>query len=453
MLIPAFRLVSPKGRILLDTPELLLPDGARIAVMGPSGAGKSLFIKQLFGLAAPMKSPPLKAGSSALLMVQDPSGGLTPGLKISGHFRELLGSNFRDSVLPILKKLGLPADTPNRYPISFSGGECQRIMFALLQCRKPKVLVCDEPAASLDAQAENEWIFYLRELHQQEPFTLIFVTHQVNLLRSMADHLLVIEEGRLVYQGPPGELPTTGLSLFTGRLAQFIAESESGPGLPPQEHGLLFLPHRVSTSKQTIFELKEISKRYGEHQVLNNFSMSFQAGDWWWCLGRSGSGKTTLAKIVGGLNEPDQGTMRFHGQELPFPLQKRPRALRRKIQFLFQHSHTAFNPARNVAPQLAEAFGDHGDEIQRYLRYLGLDHLNLSNLPRAFSMGERQRLCLIRALGPRPDLLICDEPTAALDPWNRELFKSALEELHDQTGLTVLWITHTPELVGSTPKL
>lgn len=446
--IPPLTLRQHHDRLLLQTSPLVLPRTATLAVTGPSGAGKSLFLKSLFGWAASDSMAVFSKEMGAYLMVQDPSQGLTPGLSLAGHFREVGGKGWRSRAVALLEELGLTEpEFLKRAPNRLSGGERQRIMLALILMRHPRILVCDEPAASLDARSERALWKLLQTVQQRHGLGLIFATHRMDLIERHADYVLILERGRDVFFDSrqaffhdirlPYQEKIVGI--HHSRTRQPASHPRASPSAPP---------------KSALLEIVGLSCRLGHFRLCKDFSWRVGAGEWWWWTGPSGSGKTSLAKILAGLpvgSSHHEGLIFFKDRPVDIRLQKRGSSLRKDLQYLFQHGTLALNPALKVGPQLRRAYHSDHRRLLHFLERLHLSHLDLGHLPGAFSLGEVQRINMIRALAPHPALLICDEFLSALDPALQYDLIQFLDEQRSQEGSAMVVITHDSSLLELKP--
>jgi len=440
MKVPAYHLTDRHGRVLLDTASFDLAEGEVLAVTGPSGAGKSLFTNALFGWVGKGHEAVLSPNDGACLMIQDPSRGLTPGMRMGTHFREVIrGGGWRKRALALCRELGMEMpDLLDRVPGTFSGGEKQRLMLALVLAREPHVLVCDEPAASLDAAAEQTLWQTLMGLRASRGITLIFVTHQLELIRAHADRVLFLRAGRAVFTGT--------------RAAFFDAPRDPAHKTLIDHHCGLGNQVEAPTVSATppLLEIDSFCLRYGNLTVFDDFHWSIGSGDWCWLLGPSGSGKTSLARFICGLNPDGQGTVRLAGQTLDTDLRRRSRPNRRAIGYLFQHGSMSFNPARTVASRLYAAFADDRSRLSEMLDALDLTDLELDRRPATFSVGQRQRLNLIHTLSVSPRLLILDELFSGLDLIARITLTRFLQSFQSE-GMSILAITHDVALTRWLP--
>ncbi len=431
--IPPIAINNHQGKSLLDTPKLTIPNGAILAITGPSGAGKSLFLKTLFGWSNVSIPPVLHPSRGHLLIIQDPSQGLTPGLSLTGHFREVdPAPQWRDRAINLLRDLDLNSeDMLTRKPGAFSGGERQRIMVALTLTKKPSILVCDEPAASLDA--DNEARLWELLLKHKGDMTLIFVTHQMKLIETWADRVLLFHNGEIAFNGSRDAFfSQTNHPSHAALIATYKADP-----LPEVE---------THSMGQPAIEVQDLALSFGERVIFRQFSWRALEGEWWWFIGPSGAGKTSLAKMIAGLAIPDSGQILHRGKTLEPSLRKRDPQTRRNIQYVYQYGSKALNPALTVADQLKRAYGARTPELTTYLKALRLDAVNLNKKPGTFSLGEIQRLNLLRAIAAEPDILICDELLTSLDLVLQVEIMKFLCDRQRESGMTVLVITHDESL-------
>ncbi|MDJ0838037.1 MAG: ATP-binding cassette domain-containing protein [Acidobacteriota bacterium] len=429
--IPAFSISGSRGKTLLDTEPFSLTRGETLAVAGPSGAGKSLFLRSLFGWVGKRRQGPLKTKDGACIMIQDPSRGLTPSLTLGGHFREIIeGPDWRERALTLCRSLGLQLpDLLKRKPSTLSGGERQRAMLALIMARRPGVLACDEPAASLDQENEQLVWDMVLNLKAEHHLTVIFVTHRLDLIHRFADHVLLLERGREAFFGDKDAFFNRPRSVLHRKMIHIYRLETTQPAAPPAKEG------------PPLLQVDGLNLDYGAGPIFRNFHWRAARGDWWWILGASGSGKTSLARVLCGLVPQARGHLTLEGKPLPIQLADRG-SNRHRIQYLFQHGSMSLNPAFRVGRILRKAYKSRLDLLDHYLDVLGLAGLNLDRRPASFSMGERQRLNLVRTLANDPDILICDELFSSLDIASRYDLIELLARIQEETGLTVIAITH-----------
>lgn len=433
MELHACEIKRPDGKTLLKTPAMTLNPGEIIAVTGPSGGGKSLWLKTLFGWSTKGVRPCLKPVDGAFLMVQDPSQGLTPLLSVWGHFKEVCppGVN-RGEVVELLERFGLSGELMLQRSIDgLSGGERQRLMLALILIQKPKVLVCDEPAASLDAEHEAMLWQMLNDLRLETGLSLIFVTHAMHLIERFADRVLLLQAGEIIFEGTKASFFEDGEASLHRSLIENYRKWQQTKR-QAQDSAI--------NSGAALLDVSGLSLERGGTRIFENFDWQVAAGEWWWVVGPSGCGKTSLAQAIAGLCPAQRGQIAFAGAAMVQALSDRSYSLRRQIQYIYQHGSTAFNPMRSVGRQLRDAW--QGSVSQKYLDILRLGEVELDRLPSSFSLGEIQRLNVLRALGRKPRLLIGDEVLTSLDMDTKPLLVAVLDHYRQETGAAVVLITH-----------
>lgn len=439
--IPAFQLRNRAGGLLLDTKPFTLEAGRTLAITGPSGAGKTLFLRAMFGWFGNRRTAPLSPSNGAYLMIQDPLQGLTPGLSLAGHFREVGGRQWQARAAPILRQLGLPGDDLwSRNSRSLSGGERQRLMLALILMQQPRVLVCDEPASSLDLENEAKLWSILDDLKERLGLTLVFVSHQLELIREHADGVMLFEQGTNTYLGSDSDFFDNPQDAYHRKLlrAFYAAKGPISKKVDKQE---------ANKSSQPLLTVADFSLRYGKVVLFEKFNWTIQSGSWWWLAGPSGSGKTSLARSLAGIvRQAYCGTLRLKEQKLAVKLVDRNAEQRASLQYLFQHGTYSLNPGRRVSAQLCKAYRRQPGRLQLFLRELGMENMNLNRYPADFSIGENQRFNLIRALSVHPKVLVLDELLSPLDWALKYDLVQFLDRLVQRDHLTVICISHEPRL-------
>ena len=427
--IPAF-VLKRLDQTRLNTPSLEIPHGSILAITGPSGAGKSLFLKSLFGWAATKQEPVLCPKSGSFLMTQDPSRGLTPGYAVSGHFRDV-GVD-QAVATPVLRALDLdPKEVWARKPEELSGGQKQRLMLAMILVQRPQVLVCDEPAASLDPENETRlWDLILGLEHR--PQTLIFVTHRLELIVQHADRVLLLDEGEAIFWGEKDDFFDQPVhATHRDLIRSYHHAQEAEPDM--------------DTAAEVLLSGSGLGVRFGRTVVFEGLNLQLQKGRLYWLSGPSGSGKTSLARLLAGLLPASVGELKLEADVLPLALSHRSKWLRRSVQYVFQHGALALNPALKVGSQLRRLWAHDPDGLSQTLAQLGLTDVELGRKPRYYSVGQLQRLNLAAVIAVDPLLLICDE---ILEPLDMTLTHRVLDflEARCRAGKTVVLISHDPAL-------
>ena len=363
-------------------------------------------------------TPVLTPSEGHFYLLQDPGRGLTDTLSIGAHFRELgQGPEWRDRILPILHSLKL--DLPgifNRKPASFSGGERQRLMLAMILVQNPTWLVCDEPAASLDEKTQDaiwQWIFSRKT---ETGMTVMFATHRPELVRGGIDHIFHFQDGQII------GAPKNRIVRETTKMSWLTLEKDQ--------------------AKPTKLESNQGMIQWHQQPLMRWEHFSMARGEAIWLSGISGSGKTTFGRILAGLETRHQTTLRLDDQPLARAFFQRTPFQKQAMAYLFQHGTQSLNPMREVSRQLEDAYETCPENLTQVLRTLKLDGLRLAATPDHFSIGEIQRLNLARTLAHQPQFLIADELLAPLDRSSRIAVLTLLASCQEQWQLAILMLGH-----------
>ena len=341
-------------------------------------------------------------------------------------------SLFQRLFLPQPERIG------RRYPHELSGGQLQRAMVAMAMSCEPDIIVFDEPTTALDVTTQIEVLAAIKEITDKLQKAALYITHDLAVVAQVAHRIMVlrygqtVEEGetRLMLQNPQQEYTRDLLSVRSHR-----KQRDSG-----------------DEDQDVVLRIHDLDASYtGREKVLQDIDLTVRTGRTVALVGESGSGKSTLAKVVTGLLPPLQGTIHFQGQQLPPELKHRTKDQLRRMQMIYQMPDTALNPRHRVRRVLGRPlefyFGLRGkqaeDRIRDLLRKIGLDpDKYIDRLSTELSGGEKQRVCIARALAAEPDMIICDEVTSALDQLVAEGILQLLEELQRELHISYLFITH-----------
>jgi peptide/nickel transport system ATP-binding protein len=398
-----------------------------------------------------------------------------------------------------------------RYPHQLSGGQQQRVAIAMAFACRPHVIVCDEPTTGLDVTTQARVLQTVRELCQQHQVAALYVSHDLAVIAELADHVAVMYAGRIVERGPrdqifssprhpytrkllravpdlagkravvgiPGRAPLPGQRpagcFFTPRCDLAIDRcSQAFPAPTTFERGHLVCCYRADEAPdqlptvgaqpapahpgEVVLTAETVNARYGANVVLHDIDLAVARNQCVALVGESGSGKTTLARCIAGLHKHYTGEITLGGVRLPESSRSRSKEARQQIQYVFQNPYASLNPRRTVGQTIARQlrlFWVGGDRSRRETgRRVGdcLERVALSagaanRYPDQLSGGERQRVAIARALAAEPTLLVCDEVTSALDVSVQAAIVELLRELREQTGLSMLFITHNLALI------
>ncbi len=452
--------------------------GETVALVGESGSGKSvtaLSTVQLLGESAKVSGSVLYQGAQMIgapeaelrrvrgndisFIFQEPMTSLNPLHSIERQLTEsielhqgLRGPQVRERIIDLLQQVGIrdPESRLGAYPHQLSGGQRQRVMIAMALANGPELLIADEPTTALDVTIQAQILDLLAELKARAGMSLLFITHDLTIVRKIADRVCVMKDGEIVEQGPTAEIFANPRHPYTRMLLE--AESTGYPAPVPDA-----APVVASTTALRIwFPIHRglLRRTVGHIKAVNAASLTVRAGETIGIVGESGSGKTTLAlaimRLIGST-----GRIRFDGQEISDLNQRAMRPLRRGMQIVFQDPFGSLSPRMTAAEIIAEGLGVHGVDPGRDRREMvteimvevGLDPAMMDRYPHEFSGGQRQRIAIARAMILRPKLLVLDEPTSALDMTVQVQIVRLLRELQERHGLAYIFISHDLKVV------
>lgn len=447
--------------------------GETVALVGESGSGKSVTalstVALLPGSAEVSGSVTYNGtqmvgaaeddlrrvrGNDISFIFQEPMTSLNPLHTIEKQLAESLslhqglsGADARARILDLLNKVGI-RDAESRlgaYPHQLSGGQRQRVMIAMALANGPELLVADEPTTALDVTIQAQILDLLSDLKRSEGLSLLFITHDLGIVRRIADRVCVMQGGQIVEQGLTADIFANPQHPYTQKL--LAAEPSGTPDPVPDtarevlrtDHLKIWFPIHAGFLRRTV----------GHVKAVNDATLSLRAGETLGIVGESGSGKTTLALGILRLI-PAEGPVVFMGQDLRQRSKSDLRSLRRDMQVVFQDPFGSLSPRMTVEEIIAEGLGVHGVEPGRDKRQMvaeimaevGLDPAAMTRYPHEFSGGQRQRIAIARAMILRPKLVVLDEPTSALDMTVQVQIVDLLRGLQRKYGLAYLFISH-----------
>ncbi|WP_323007327.1 ABC transporter ATP-binding protein [Pseudorhodobacter sp.] len=468
------------GRIIqaVQGVSFTVAKGETVALVGESGSGKSVTAlstvallpssAQISGsilyngtqmIGAPEPDLRRVRGNDISFIFQEPMTSLNPLHTIEKQLAESLalhqglgGPAARARILELLDKVGI-RDAESRlgaYPHQLSGGQRQRVMIAMALANGPDLLIADEPTTALDVTIQAQILELLAELKRAEGLSLLFITHDLGIVRRIADRVCVMQGGKIVEQGRTAEIFDNPQHPYTKTLLE--AEPKGRPE-PAREGG----EEIVRTENLRVwFPIHRgfLRKVVGHVKAVNAASISVRAGETLGIVGESGSGKTTLALGILRLI-PSEGTIVFMGQNIQNRSTKQMRDLRSEMQVVFQDPYGSLSPRMTIEQIIAEGLGVHGTEKGKDHRQMvadimvevGLDPATMGRYPHEFSGGQRQRVAIARAMILRPKLVLLDEPTSALDMTVQVQIVELLRNLQRKQGLAYLFISHDLRVV------
>ena len=452
--------------------------GETVALVGESGSGKSVTALATVSLlpdsalvtgsvrynGAEMvgaAEPELRRvrGNDISFIFQEPMTSLNPLHTIQTQLGEslalhqgLTGDAARARIIELLNKVGIreAESRLDAYPHQLSGGQRQRVMIAMALANGPDLLIADEPTTALDVTIQAQILELLADLKRTEGLSLLFITHDLGVVRRIADRVCVMQGGEIVEQGPAAEIFAAPQHPYTQKL--LAAEPKGRPDPVPAD-----APEIVRTEGLRVwFPIHRgfLRRTVGYVKAVNDATLSVRAGETLGIVGESGSGKTTLALAVLRLI-PSTGPVVFLGQDLQSRHGRELRDLRRNLQIVFQDPFGSLSPRMTVEQIIAEGLGVHGVEPGRDKRQMvadimtevGLDPAAMGRYPHEFSGGQRQRIAIARAMILRPKLVVLDEPTSALDMTVQVQIVDLLRALQRKWGLAYLFISHDLRVV------
>ena len=455
--------------------------GETLALVGESGSGKSvsaLSVLQL--LPYPTASHPdgsarfegeellgadeatLRAirGNDIAMIFQEPMTSLNPLHTIEKQVNEVLFVHkglarqaARARTLELLKLVGLnnAEQRLNAYPHELSGGQRQRVMIAMALANEPKLLIADEPTTALDVTIQAQILELLDDLKAKFEMSILFITHDLGIVRKMADRVAVMQQGEIVELRETEELFASPSHSYT---KQLLDAEPSGSALAPVRNA----PKVVQADDLKVhFPIKAgLMRRVVDHvRAVDGITLEVREGQTVGVVGESGSGKTTLGLALLRLISSD-GPIEFEGQAIEGLRTKELRPLRREMQIVFQDPYGSLSPRMSIAQIIAEGLKVHGigdtaaarDEmIIRVMEEVGLDPDARHRYPHEFSGGQRQRVAIARALVLKPKFIVLDEPTSALDRSVQAQIIDLLRGLQEKYKLAYLFISHDLKVV------
>ncbi len=458
----------------------ILP-GQTVALVGESGSGKSVTaLSVLKLLPSPAATYPagrilfkgedlLAAGDAAIravrgnaisMIFQEPMSSLNPLHTVEKQVTESLvlhrGMNraaARARTIELLAEVGIPdpASRLDDFPHQLSGGQRQRVMIAMALANEPELLIADEPTTAIDVTVQAQILALLRELQAKRGMAILFITHDLGIVRKMAPVTHVMTEGLIVEHGPTEEIFANPQHPYTKKL--LAAEPKGDPPLAD-----LTAETIVSADKLRVwFPIKRglLRRTVGHIKAVDDIDIAIRRGETLGVVGESGSGKTTLGRALLRLVS-SEGRIVYLGQGIDKLSWSGMRPLRKDMQIVFQDPFGSLSPRMSIAEIIAEGLGVHHRELSpaerdarvvRALTEVGLDPADRHRYPHEFSGGQRQRVAIARAMVLEPKFVVLDEPTSALDVSVQAQVVDLLRDLQRRHGLTYLFISHDLRVV------
>ncbi|MCQ9390332.1 ABC transporter ATP-binding protein [Pseudomonas viridiflava] len=465
--------VAFSGQTVVSNLSLDVRPGECLALVGESGSGKSVTahsILQLLPRSGTVTTGSITyrgqqlvgasdqtlrelRGNRIAMIFQEPMTSLNPLHTVAKQIGETLllhrgmgGREAQKRIVELLELVGIqqPHKRLKAYPHELSGGQRQRVMIAMALGCEPELLIADEPTTALDVTVQRKILLLLKELQQRLGMSLLLISHDLNLVHSVAQRVCVMRAGEIVEQADCQSLFKAPQHPYSRLL---LDAEPAGEPLPRDAREKVL---EVDNLKVWFSLTGGILRRHKEYlKAVDDISLSIERGKTLGIVGESGSGKSTLGQAILRLLD-SRGSIRFRGNALDGLNQKQMRPWRKEMQVVFQDPYGSLSPRMSVAQIIAEGLEVHGGldaaqcdvEVIRALEEVGIDPQSRHRYPHEFSGGQRQRIAIARALVLKPALILLDEPTSALDRTVQKQVVALLRELQEKHGLTYLFISH-----------
>ena len=467
--------------IAVDHISFEIKRGETVALVGESGSGKSVSANSILKLLPyPSASHPsgeivfngkdlLKAGDAELrnvrgnditMIFQEPMTSLNPLHSIERQIGEILelhqgleGAAARTRILELLNQVGIrePEKRLSAYPHELSGGQRQRVMIAMALANRPELLIADEPTTALDVTVQAQILELLKTLKDEHGMSMLFITHDLGIVRKIADRVCVMTKGKIVETGPTAEIFANPQHAYTRHL--LASEPKGNP--PPSDASK---PLVLEASDMKVwFPIKAgfLRKVVDHVKAVDGIDLKLRAGQTLGVVGESGSGKTTLGLALTRLIS-SKGRIAFIGKDIDRYSFNEMRPLRNRMQIVFQDPYGSLSPRMSVADIIAEGLkiherslseNDRDARVAAALEEVGLDPSTRWRYPHEFSGGQRQRIAIARAMVLKPQFVMLDEPTSALDMSVQAQVVDLLRDLQSKHDLAYLFISHDLKVV------
>jgi len=455
--------------------------GETVALVGESGSGKSVSALSVLKLLPypPASHPSGKIlfdgqdlmaldeaalrkvrGNKITMIFQEPMTSLNPLHTIERQIGEILSVHqgmraepARARTLALLKEVGIrdPEKRLGAYPHQLSGGQRQRVMIAMALANEPQLLIADEPTTALDVTVQAQILELLAELKQRNGMSMLFITHDLGIVRKIADRVCVMTKGKIVESGPTADIFANPQHAYTRHLL-----SAEPKGKPPAADDKA---EAVMTGKdvKVWFPIKQgfFRKTVDHVKAVDGIDVTVRAGQTLGVVGESGSGKTTLGLALARMIS-SEGEIRFTGRDIDKLSFNAMRPLRRELQIVFQDPYGSLSPRMSVAEIIEEGLKIHEPKLSAegrdrrvvdVLKEVGLDAATRHRYPHEFSGGQRQRIAIARAMVLNPRFVMLDEPTSALDMSVQAQVVDLLRNLQARHNLAYLFISHDLKVV------
>ncbi|GAB1717988.1 MAG: ABC transporter related protein [Nitrobacter sp.] len=469
--------------VAVDRISFDIKRGECVALVGESGSGKSVSALSVLKLlpypAASHPSGHIRfegrellglsereirsiRGNDISIIFQEPMTSLNPLHTIESQIGETLllhggarGATARRRTIELLTQVGIPEPETRlaSYPHQLSGGQRQRVMIAMALANEPDLLIADEPTTALDVTVQAQILALLADIRARLGMSLLFITHDLSIVRRIADRVYVMNGGKIVEKGPVAQVFESPRHPYTREL--LAAEPKPDPAPPRPESPVVI----AADDLKVWFPIRRgvLRKTVGHIKAVDGVTLTVRKGETLGVVGESGSGKTTLGLALLRLISSD-GPIVFLGKNIQGLRFKQMRPFRRDMQIVFQDPFGALSPRMSVGDIVAEGLSVHQRSLSdaerearvvKALTDVGLDPATRFRYPHEFSGGQRQRISIARAVVLEPDFVVLDEPTSALDMLFQAQMVDLLRDLQRKRDLTYMFISHDLRVVAS----
>jgi microcin C transport system ATP-binding protein len=469
--------------LAVDCVSFDLAKGETLALVGESGSGKSVTALSIMKLlpypsahhpsgqiqfngreliAMSERQMRQVRGDEITIVFQEPMTSLNPLHTIERQIAEILllhrgltGAAARARVIELLGQVGIrdPEERLTAYPHQLSGGQRQRVMIAMALANEPDLLIADEPTTALDVTVQAQILLLLKEIQTRMGMAILFITHDLGIVRKIADRVCIMKQGKIVEHGPVAQVFRAPQHPYT---CELLAAEPKGkaPSLNPGG------PVVIKTDDLKVwFPIKRgvLRRTVGHIKAVDGVSIEVRKGETLGIVGESGSGKTTLGLAILRLIS-SQGPVVFLGEPIHDLGFKKMRPHRRDMQIVFQDPYGSLSPRMSIADVIEEGLWVHQpnltaaereQKVVRALTDVGLDPATRFRYPHEFSGGQRQRIAVARAIVLEPTFVVLDEPTSALDMLIQAQIVDLLRDLQKRRELTYVFISHDLKVVGA----
>ena len=451
-----------------------LRPGELLCVVGESGSGKSMSANALMGLLPDtvrvaegrilleetdlLREPAEKLydvrGRRVAMIFQEPMSALNPLMKVSAQIEEVFEAHGlltprerKEKALQLLTEVGLP-DPPraaDSYPFQLSGGQRQRVMIAMALALEPQVLIADEPTTALDVTTQAQILKLIARLQKERNMAVMFITHDFGVVAEIADYVTVMQLGRIVESGPADAVLYSPEHPYTKKLIAAIPKLRAGAAEKSANVAVL----TVEDLTKTYHMGGGLFKASRDVHAVKGVSFTLGRGETLGIVGESGSGKSSVGRCLVRLQDPTSGRVLLGGKDMAHLKGTELRAVRRRIQMIFQDPFSSLNPREKVGRIIADGPIAYGEDPKKALsraaalmEMVGLDPKGVNRFPHEFSGGQRQRIGIARALALEPEIIVADEAVSALDVSIQAQVLDLLGTLKRELNLSLIFITH-----------